>query len=202
MRPLPGDESVDALLGRLLDIRASPTADNADLAGNDRSPGRKMHMSSHQILDPGVKNLAIDLIHHTEPDGRAEMLQKGNPITLQIQSVTDQNIIPHARMGIQREMGAVDGESILDGETQFAVARPGDRLQAAPEEAMMNKEKIGAGFHGHGDGGLTGIHSRDDLGDFPFIFHLQAIHGIRVITDLIDTEDAVEVLNEIYQFHS
>lgn len=201
VRALARDERVDAFLRRLLDIRACATTDDTDLAGDHRPPGGQMHAATDHILDAGMEDLAIDLIHHAEPDGRAVMFQKRNPVPLEIQRIADEDIIPHARMSIQRQVGAVNGETILDGEAQLAVAGAGDGLQTAPEETMMHEQKIGAGFHGHGDGRLAGIHGGRDLGDFTFVFHLQAIHGIRVIPNLIDTEDTVEVLNEIGEFH-
>jgi len=104
-------------------------------------------------------------------------------------------------MGVEGEVGAVDSEAILDGHAEFAVTGTGYGSEAAPEETVMHDEKIGTGFHSHGDGGFAGIHGGGDLGDFAFVFHLQAVHGVRVITNLIDAEDTVEVLDKIGQFH-
>lgn len=91
-------------------------------------------------------------------------------------------------MGIERQMGAVDGEVVFQQELKEFVAFAGPGMGWAPEESVVDDEEIGLGGDGECDGGEGGIDGGSDAGDGAVVFDLEAIEGAVVVFDVAGAE--------------
>ena len=57
-------------------------------------------------------------------------------------------VVAQDRMNVERQMGAVEGEIVLESAFEHPPPAAGDRLQARPEQAVVDDEKIYAALDG------------------------------------------------------
>ena len=68
MRSLAGDESVDALCGRLGDLPASSSSDNSDSSADCRPTWSKVHLRSNRSLEIFSEQVASNFHVNLEAD--------------------------------------------------------------------------------------------------------------------------------------
>ena len=93
------------------------------------------------------------------------------------------HVVADPRMKIEREMGAVEREVVLERELQRAM-RARDRLQPRPEQTVMHDEQIYLLLDRHLHRPPRGIHRGADLRHRAGVLNLQAVERVRVILDL------------------
>lgn len=105
-------------------------------------------------------------------------------------------------MDVEGQVGAVEGEAVVEAEADFFVEGAGDGLEAGPEEAVVDEEEIGTGGGCFADDGEGGVNGGGDVGDGDAGgVDLEAVQGGRVVGDVADAEFGVEMGDEIGEEH-
>src|SRR2546430_489361 len=102
-------------------------------------------------------------------------------------------------MDIEREVGAVEGKIVLKDLFEHSPATARDRLQAWPEQAVVDDEKIHAALDREIDSASGGIDSRADFRDRARVLDLQPVQRIRPIIDLAYAQMLVGVGDDLRQ---
>lgn len=102
---------------------------------------------------------------------------------LQAQRRAKLRVVPELGMEIQRQMGAVDGEIVLNQEPQHLMVLARPRLSWAPEQTVMNDEQVGLGRDCEADGGQGGVDGGGDSCDLPAVLHLKSVDSTGVVVD-------------------
>ena len=105
-------------------------------------------------------------------------------------------------MRIERQMRAVDRQIVLNAQAGLLKHALRHRLQAAPEEPVMNQQQVSPARHGFANHRQAGIDGGDDFGHLAFaILHLQAIERIAVIGDLGDAKFRINIGGKFREAH-
>ena len=99
-------------------------------------------------------------------------------------------------MSIERKVGTVHGEIVLQQKTEQLVTFAGPRMRRPPEQTMMDQEEICARSHCKFDGCQTGVNGGGDTTDCPAILYLEAIYRAIVILKYCSAQNPVAVLND------
>src|SRR5207248_567253 len=90
-------------------------------------------------------------------------------------------IVPEARVGVERKMGAIDGEIVIEQQAEQLVTLGSPRMRCAPEKAVMDKEQVGVCGDGQPHGGQARVHSRGEASDGAAVLDLEAVDGAFII---------------------
>src|SRR4051794_9426915 len=95
-------------------------------------------------------------------------------------------------MHVERQMCRVNGDVVIDECSETAVAMGGNRLDTAPEHAVMYDEQL----RSLPDCAVGGIRREIDGGryarDLARILELQSVHGIRIVRNGVRVERRIE----------
>jgi hypothetical protein len=105
-------------------------------------------------------------------------------------------VVAKDRVGIQREVGAVDGEVAVEEKPELLVAGAGPGVGWGPEEAMVDDEQVGPGGDGASECGASGVDGGGDTRHVTIIVDLQAIGGAVIVVEPGDAEESVAVAGE------
>jgi hypothetical protein len=106
-------------------------------------------------------------------------------------------VVSQDGMDIEREMSAVEGEIVVENLVEHSPAAACDRLQARPEQAVVDDEKVDAAGDCKIDRPSGGIHSRANLRDCAGVLDLEAIERIGPIVDLADPQMLVGIGDDL-----
>ena len=106
-------------------------------------------------------------------------------------------VVAQDRMHIERKMGAVEGQVVLQSAFQHPPPAAGDRLQSRPEQAVVNNEKIDPALDRRVDCARGSIDRRADPGDLAGISDLRALESIGPIFDLPDAKEIAAVIDQL-----
>jgi hypothetical protein len=106
-------------------------------------------------------------------------------------------VVPEDGMDIEREMGAVEGKIVPENLFEHAPAAARDRLQARPEQAVVDNEEVHAAPDGKIDRADRGIDGRAYFRDRAGILDLQTVQGIRPIIDLAKAQMFVRIGDDL-----
>jgi hypothetical protein len=95
-----------------------------------------------------------------------------------------QDIVAKDRMPIERNMGGIDRDIVLDQESDPLVCRAADVTEPVPKHSMMDDQEIGAGRYHSFDGSCREIHRSHNSGDFSPILKLETIQGSGMIRSI------------------
>ena len=84
-------------------------------------------------------------------------------------------VIAHFRMSVQRQMGAIHREIVVDQLTQHFMPLAGPRMRGRPKKPVMHDEQVSLGGDREFDRGQAGVHSRGDSRNAARILNLQTI---------------------------
>src|SRR5881628_3494752 len=85
------------------------------------------------------------------------------------------SVVAQAGMRIQRKMGAIDRQVVLEQKADEVVALPRPWVGWSPEESMVHQQQVGPRRCCQPSCGQTGVHRRRDAGHVAAIFDLQAV---------------------------
>jgi len=138
------------------------------------------------------QNITAQARAHAQSDGRAVFLEKWFGLR-ELQCFAKTGVIAKARMGVQRQVGAVHSEIVFDQLADEFALGAGPRQLRIPKQAVMDDQQIRARLGSHPHGGEGGIHRGGDAGDLPVVFHLQTVVRAIVIADGVEPQSLVAV---------
>ena len=144
MRAFAGDERIHALAGGELEAGARTAGDNADAAAGRRATGEEFRRSTEGLSEAVGEFRAGQGGVGLEADELA-FLEEKRLEPPESQSRGESCIVPETRMGIERQMGAVNGEIVFSEALEEFPASAGPRMAGAPEKAVVNHQQIGSG---------------------------------------------------------
>ena len=118
---------------------------------------------------------------------------KERPGFLESQRGGDAGVVAERGMGVEREMGAVDGEVVFHQEPEEFAAFAGPWNGASPEESVVDDEEIGPGFDSFLHGGEGRVHRRGDAGDGTVVADLESVVRAVVVAELGGAKGRVAV---------
>jgi hypothetical protein len=186
-----GDEGIDSFGVRFLEFVPCPAGDDSNFlnfCGAARDGfGRGAEGAGEAGFEFGAGECGAEL----EADGLAILVEEKWFGILESERGGELGVVAELRVGIEREVGAVDGEVVFEEEFEEGVAFAGPGMGGAPEEAVVNDEEIGAGGDGFLDGGGGGVDGGGDFGDGAVVLNLEAVDGAGVIGEFGGAEVAV-----------
>ena len=202
VRAFAGDEGVDAGLGDGGDFGACAAGHDADFPAGGGTAGAEVDAGAggggetlHELI---AADFGFDLGAVFGALGLHEIAGG-----FEAEGAGEDGVVAEGGMEIEREVGAVNGESGIERDLDFLEDGAGPGLEAGPEHAVVHDEQIGTCGDGFFDDGQGGIHGGDDLGDFTFaVFELEAVEGVGVVRDLGDAQFGVEVGDEVGEIHA
>jgi hypothetical protein len=93
-------------------------------------------------------------------------------------------VVAECGMGIEWQVGAVDGEVCAEEQPELPVTRPGPRMGRRPEETVVDDQEIGLGVDGALEGGEGGVDGGGDAGNPAVILDLEAVGGAVPVVEL------------------
>ena len=105
-------------------------------------------------------------------------------------------VVPELRMGIEREMGTVNSEVVIEKPFQKLITFTRPRMRRSPEKAVMNDQKVGTCFDCFGDGCCARIYGGRYPADGAVVLHLQAICRTRPVGELLGFERSIAVFDD------
>jgi len=103
-------------------------------------------------------------------------------------------------MGVERQMGAVDGEIVFHQLADERALEAGPRMLRIPKEAVMDDQQIRLRICGHSHGGQRGVHGGGNAGDLAVVFDLQPVMRAVVIANGVEAKGLVAVGHDGLQF--
>ena len=100
-------------------------------------------------------------------------------------------------MEIERQMRAVKRDVVFEREFQLPSQRTGHALQSRPEQTVMHDEKINILLCRGSENACRNIHRRSNFRNFAGIFDLQTVQGIRPISNLLNAQIIVRVVDNL-----
>jgi hypothetical protein len=100
-------------------------------------------------------------------------------------------------VAIQRQVGGIQGGTVKEQGPEAAGMAAGDRLEPAPEQAVVDQNEVGARCRCALESRLAGVHRRRDPSDWPAALNLQPVQRPRVVRDSGDLKISIEVGNEV-----
>lgn len=198
----PGEEGVDSCLGGGGDFGAGAAGRDADAAGGFGSAGADMDGPAGEGgVELGGEGLQRNFSFGDDADRVAFELEESAGGG-EAEGAGDAGVIAKRGVDVEGQVGAVEGEAVVEAEADFFVEGAGDGLEAGPEEAVVDEEEVGAGGGGFADDGEGGVNSGGDPGDGDAGgVDLEAVQGGRVIGDFVDAEFVIENGYEIGEVH-
>ena len=117
----------------------------------------------------------------------------------QAECPAEQRVVAQFGVRVERQVGAVDGQAGVEGALPLPVLAPDHRLQPTPEQAVMHQQEIHPAFGRRSDRVAAGIDRRADARDRAAVLQLQAVERVRVVRNLADVQEAVEVSTNFAQ---
>ena len=108
----------------------------------------------------------------------------------------EKDVVAESGMQIQRQVRAENGHVGVERQLELAIRRAFHRLQPAPEQAVVNEQKIDFPLGGKRERRLAGVHRRADPPDAPAVLHLQPVEGVGPILHGVVVEQGREVFDE------
>ena len=105
-------------------------------------------------------------------------------------------IVAEFGVGIEREVGAVDGEVAVEEEAELLIAGADPGVGRGPEEAMVDDEEVGPGGGGVSECGAGGVDGGGDTRHVSVILDLQAVGGAVPVLESGDAEESIAVAGE------
>lgn len=196
VRPLSRDEGVDSLCGGIENFATCRARDHTDPACNRWSAGSKMHLSGDGILEAIEENPPVHRDLNLQSD-----LQKGLPRLGKFERVAQQDIVSQLGMRIEWQMGAVNGQIVLNRQFQLSIAGSGRRLQATPKQPVMDDQQVRTRLDRHAEDRFAGIHRRSHPVNRAGVFQLEAVERIGMVIELQDTEQIILILHDFFELH-
>ncbi len=152
-------------------------------------------------VEPGGEGFEGDFSFGDEADGGAFEFEETAGGS-EAEGAGDAGVVAEGGVDVERQVGAVEGEAVVEAEADFFVQGAGDGLEAGPEEAVVDDEQVGAGGGGFADDGEGGVNCGGDLGDGDAGgVDLESVQGGRVVGDVADAEFGGEMGDEIGEVH-
>lgn len=180
MGALARDEGVNALRGDAMDVRAGATGHDAHVAGEHGTTWGEEDVASDSFLDVVAKDFAVGLDIETKSDRLSGEGEEWGAV-FKAEGSGELGIVSESRMGVQREVGAVEGHVGLEEEAEFSVGGTRGRGKSSPEKPVVDDQEVNARGGRIGDHSLAGIHGSADAGQAARILDLEAVECIRVI---------------------
>jgi hypothetical protein len=141
---------------------------------------------------------ARDVRLNFQPDALAFHFEKRFGV-FQTKRAGQLRVIAENGMNVEREVGAVDGEVVLERALEQAPASAGYWLEARPEESVMHNEKVYSALDGGVDRASGSIDRRSEFRDAAGILELQTVQSIRPVGDFTEAQMFVGVGNDLSQ---
>src|SRR5260370_40252162 len=87
----------------------------------------------------------------------------------------EERVVAKATMGIQRQVGAINGEVAFEQATEQLITFASPRMRRAPKKSVMHDQQVCFCSEGEVNSGQTGIHGGGDAGDGAAVFDLQTV---------------------------
>ena len=144
----------------------APTGHDADPAALGRSSRQQKRRAAQGCSEPGLRLGAPDSLLGLHSD-RGPFLEVERPETAEPQGFGEEDIVAESRMGIQRQMSAIDGQIAVEQSFEQKILRARPRMGGSPEKAVMDDQQIGPGTDGFADRRERGIDRGGDSGTLP-----------------------------------
>src|SRR5262245_49253820 len=200
MGALTGNERVESLSSGLSDKGSAGSCNDAhppDLCRTEFHSHRRSTEGFGQTLREGEP-----FASHFAPDPDRLLLPHSKlPSHRDSERARQQHGVPDLLMTIQGEVGPVHGDPRPDYSGDPVKSRADQRSDPTPEYAMVNEEKVGPLFGGHAYGRGTKIDGSSDASYRSLVCDLQAVQRLRVITNGVDSQVLIAILNEFLELH-
>ena len=103
-------------------------------------------------MELGGEGFERDFSFGDEADGVAFELEESAGGS-QVEGAGDAGVVAEGGVDVERQVGAVEGEAVVEAEADFFVQGAGDGLEAGPKEAVVDEEEVGTGGGGFADDG-------------------------------------------------
>src|SRR6266404_3898340 len=106
-------------------------------------------------------------------------------------------VVANFRMDIQGKMRAVERDIIFKGELQLPAKRASHRLQARPEQTVVDDQKIDSFLCGLGQNARGNVDCRADSRNSAGIFNLQTIKRVVPIAHVANAQKLTRVIDDL-----
>ena len=198
MRTFAGDESVYAFVGCFFEIASCSACDDTDAAADLGTAGNCQWFRSSGASQArgqfGARNYRLTL-----KTQELAMIEKERAQFFQSKRRAELGVVAKFGMRVQRQMRAVDGEVVLEQQSQQFVSLACPRMRRSPKKSVMDNQEISVGANSQFDCGQRGIYGGGDAGDGAAIFDLQAVGGSIVIFYVGGTQHAIAMRDNRFQ---
>lgn len=139
---------------------------------------------------------AVERGTELEANGLSLFVEEEGFGIFKIQGAGELGVVAELGMGIERKMGAVNGEVVFEEEFEELVTLAGPGMGGTPEETVMDDEEIGAGVNGFADGGDGGIDGGGDFGDGAVVLDLESVDRTGVVGKLLSLQSALAMADD------
>ena len=99
-------------------------------------------------------------------------------------------------MRVQRQVVGIQVDVVVQQQSQALLQPSGHRaVLTAPEQAVVNKDRVRLGRHSRLDQRQTSRHARDDLADFCLALNLQAVGTI--VFEALGLQERIESAQQL-----
>ena len=153
-------------------------------------------MPPNECLQLARKRVARNLRVHFQTDTLSLVLEERLGV-FKTQRTRELSVVAQDRMDVERKVGAVEGQVVLQSPFQHPSPAARDRLQSRPEQAVVDNEKIDPALDRRIDRPRGGINRGANPGDGAGISDLQPIESIGPIFDLPDAKEIATIIHQL-----
>ena len=174
----PGDEGVDSLGGRFLELGSGASGAYPDALASIGATREEAGRGAECRGEAGGQFKARDGFGELDLD--ADMLvmvsEEGAP-PAESEGLGESGCVSESGMGVEGQMLGVDGEIVLDEAADEFGARAGPGRGLSPEQAVVDDEQVATGLDSQPGDGERAIHGGADLADLAAVLELEPVLG-------------------------
>ena len=195
---LAGDVGVEPGGPGLADHAPRPAGDDAD-SGDPLGPAGYEPRARGEGAERPV-HLAEECLARGQTGGgeppdpdRAPLVVAEPALDLDAQPVGQDHVVADLGMEVERNVGRVQGDVVLEEGGDPAVAPAGDRDVAVPEQPVVHAGASGAPAARPSIVACEASTAATIAGDRALVLHLKAVDGVALVGDLADPEELVGI---------
>ena len=185
-----GDEGVHTLLGGDSQFVARSAGHHSDAATEVWTAWENGGTVAEYCGEPRFERVPSNRGSRLQADGLIALEEERFGLA-ESESRAQLSVVSQARVGVQREMGAVDSQIVLDEGLDALVASTGPGMGFAPKQAVMHEEQIGLSVDRHPDRSQAGIDCGCDPGDASGVFDLESVDSAVPVLESVGLQQPV-----------
>ena len=180
MRPFAGDEGIHAFRRRLFQAVARAAAHDADPAADGGAGGDEARRAAGGLPQAFGQVCPREAGLGLKPEVQSVVEVEGAQLS-EAQRRAEAGVVAEAGMRVQRQMGTVNRQVMLQQAAQQLVAGAGPGMRRRPKKPVMHQQQVRPGGDRQPGRGQARVHRRGDPSDGAAVLDLEAVGGAFVI---------------------